>query len=38
MVRNNLLLGGTWVAPHAGQYEDVHSPFDNRIVGTVAVA
>lgn len=33
-----LLVDGTWTAPAAGTYEDVVSPFDARIVGTVAVA
>lgn len=38
MGRKELLVDGTWTAPAAGAYEDVVSPFDARIVGTVAVA
>ncbi len=38
MERKSLLLDGAWTAPRAGHYEDILSPFDSRIVGTVAVA
>lgn len=38
MERKNLLVNGEWTAPKSGQYEDIHSPFDGKVVGTVAVA
>lgn len=38
MERKNLLINGAWVASKSGKYEDILSPFDNTIVGQVAVA
>ncbi|MEN9753345.1 MAG: hypothetical protein RL670_1036 [Actinomycetota bacterium] len=38
MERKGLIIGGQYVAPSAGGYEEVHSPFDGRVVGEVATA
>lgn len=38
MERKNLLVDGDWTTPASGQYEEVRSPFDGSVVGTVAVA
>lgn len=38
MERSNLIIGGQSVAPKSGQFEEVRSPFDNRVVGEVATA
>ena len=33
-----LLIGGQWVEAGSGRREDVTSPFDGSVVGTVSVA
>jgi hypothetical protein len=33
-----MLIGGTWQAAASGRAEDVTSPFDGAVVGTVPVA
>jgi acyl-CoA reductase-like NAD-dependent aldehyde dehydrogenase len=33
-----LLIGGQWTAPVSGRREDVTSPFDGAVVGSVAIA
>ena len=38
MERKNLIIGGHFVAPKSGEFEEVKSPFDNRVVGEVATA
>ena len=38
MERKNLIIGGQFVSPKSGAFEEVLSPFDNRVVGEVATA
>lgn len=38
MERKNLIIGGAFVAPKSGQYEEVRSPFGGRVVGEVSSA
>ncbi|AJP59547.1 aldehyde dehydrogenase [Pandoraea vervacti] len=35
--QDGLYYGGAWHAPHAGRYEDIHSPGDGSRIGRVAV-
>ena len=37
MTSKSLLIGGAWVPALAGESEDVTSPFDGHVVGTVAL-
>jgi glyceraldehyde-3-phosphate dehydrogenase (NADP+) len=37
-MRTEMLIGGEWVPARSGQAEDVESPFDGSVVGTVPTA